>query len=152
MNDLDHAIMGTQEGEPGGQSAFEALSVLVAIREWANTWIDSQTAIVTRSDSIAALGAMAKGGSTAAATNAVARELALDVASGNYSPEIFGHIPGHLNHIADALSRLCAPKGEHKEIPQELSHLTVQIPADRTPAWWRASGPPACSWQEPAGT
>ena len=68
-------------GSSSAQGTCEALALLVAIRTWLPFWSEGRTAAVTRSDSLAALGAFAKGSSPSAPSNLIVREASLDVAS-----------------------------------------------------------------------
>ena len=139
---LDHEMMGTVEGVPDYQATFEACAILVAARTWLPLWQDRPTSICMQSDSLAALGAAAKMGSTVPALNTITRELALDLAEGNYEMQWFGHLPGTLNTWADSLSRLSDPNGA-KDVPEALRHVPRADLAPRTRSWWRASGSPS---------
>ena len=141
FTDQDHKMLGTTAGSHEGQALFEALAVLVAIRAWMPLWRDHPTAVVIQSDSLAALGAAAKIGSSIPAMNTVMRELSLDLAEGLYEVSLFGHVPGSLNTWADALSRLRAPT-EAKTVPEELLEVPTAALEVRTKDWWRASGLP----------
>ena len=140
--DSDHSRLGTQPGLPDGQSAFEALAVLVALRTWMARWRNSPTEIILQSDSLAALGAAAKAGSQVPSMNMLMQELALDWAEGLYEISLFGHVPGRLNTWADDLSRLYDPNEAHV-VPEELLHVPGIVPAPRDASWWRASSPPS---------
>ena len=94
-----------------------------------------------QSDSLAALGAAAKLGSSTPQLNAIVRELALEFAESNFEIDLFGHIPGSLNVWADALSRLRDPKGP-KSVPTELLAVPRTVVAQRGPTWWRTRGSP----------
>ena len=137
----DHSILGTNPGDPAGQASFEALAILVACRTWLPLWHDLPLTVVLQSDSIAALGSAAKLGSSVPALNTVIRELALEMAEGCFEVDLFGHIPGHLNVWADALSRLRDPNGQ-KTVPEELLQIKRATVAPRPSGWWRAQGAP----------
>ena len=141
---LDHLVMGTREGDPSGQAAFEALAVLVAARTWLPEWRNVPMTIVIQSDSLAALGAAAKVGSTVASMNSVMRELSLDLAEANYQVGLFGHIPGRLNDWADKLSRIYQP-GVITDLPQELMDVPLTDLPRRNVSWWRAAPPSSSS-------
>ena len=142
ISEDDRERMGTTAGQCQGQSAFETLAVLIAVRTWMPIWVDLPVAVIVQSDSIAALGAAAKSGSGIPHMNAVIREMALDLAEGNYHADLFGHVPGSLNVWADALSRLLDPN-KMAAIPDELKHLPRTTVQPRTSSWWRSSGPPS---------
>ena len=138
----DHTMMGTKPGDPAGQSMFEGLAVLIAARTWIAKWRDHPTSLVVQSDSLAALGAAAKGGSKVAGLNVIMRELSLDLAEGEYEANLFGHIPGRLNEWADSLSRLHDPNLK-KEVPEELRDVPRASLATRGPTWWRTATLPS---------
>ena len=142
ITEEDHRRMGTAAGQCEGQATFEALAVLVAIRTWLPLWRDHPTTVVVQSDSMAALGAAAKAGSGVPQMNLVIREMALDMAEGNYQVDLFGHVPGELNSWADALSRLLDPTKE-VAIPDELLQVSRTEVAPRTTSWWRSAGAPS---------
>ena len=144
FTEMDHLVMGTVEGSPDGQAAFEALAILVAARIWLPMWADRPMSVILQSDSIAALGSTAKAGSSVPHLNAVMRELSLDLAEAAYSVSFFGHVPGDLNHWADALSRRTDPNAP-KEVLEELRHIPKAVLPARDKSWWRAAGPPTSS-------
>ena len=71
----------------------------------------------------------------------IAREMALDIASASYSPDVAVHIPGIANVIADCLSRLHAP--DKKCLPFSLRDIPERKVTDRNRSWWRALPPSA---------
>ena len=71
----------------------------------------------------------------------IAREMALDIAAANYSPDVAVHIPGVANVVADCLSRLHAP--DKKALPYSLHNVSELRVADRCRSWWRALPPSA---------
>ena len=95
-----------------------------------------------RSDSQAALGAWAKERSSNQKVNMVVRETALDMAEGRYKIDVIQHLPGRLNDLADALSRMFQPAVNYS-IPNGLAECTQVFPAQRDDAWWRAAGEPS---------
>ena len=74
--------------------------------------------------------------SKAANINVVARELALDLAKGNYSLGELEHIPGVTNVMPDALSRLWAPTAS--ELPALGNAVQDRVP-DFGSSFWRVS-------------
>ena len=137
ISDLDLEILGVARGDCRGQAALEALCICVALREWAHEWQDETSALLTRSDAIAALGALNRGASGNPTMNLICKEVALDLAGGAYDLEILGHLPAQWNTTADALSRLHGPPEERKDIPSELAGARRIWPATRTRAWRR---------------
>ena len=117
------------------------MAMLIAVRTWAAHLRPGRWCARVRSDSVAALGAAVKLRSSAPSVNAVARELALDLAEGLYELNIVEHIPGIHNELADKLSRYFQPGGS-QEAPGPLRGVMRSWPAARVPSWWRAAGPP----------
>ena len=138
----DARRLGVTIGDCAAQAVLEALAILVAVRTWAHIWTAAKARVHVRSDSQAALGALGKVASPVPAMNAVAREVALDVAASSYGlePITWGHVAGKLNVWADALSRLAAPEPEL--VPAELARIEPTEVAVRDEAWWRASSGP----------
>ena len=72
--------------------------------------------------------------------NAVAREIALDLAEGIYEFKVLRHVPGVANIIPDALSRLASP--EPKPLPR-LLHSAQRVAAPkRDSTFWRTWSSP----------
>ena len=71
----------------------------------------------------------------------IAQELALDVASSSFEPDVCEHTPGVQNTLADDLSRIYEP-GKPKPIPQELAAVVRSFPPVRDAHWWRSLSPP----------
>ena len=141
--DYDYEVLDTVAG-PEGQDLFEALALLVAMRTWVPMWSEIPTTIVVQSDSLAALGSAAKLGSSIPHMNLIVRELALEFAEGTFEVELYGHVPGHLNVEADALSRLTDPN-QAKVVPESLATVPRTPVAQRTAAWWRTRSAPTAS-------
>ena len=76
---------------------------------------------------------MSKGGGAAL----IARELALDIAQGAYTPGDAVHVPGVANVLCDALSRLYAPSEHRKSMPEMCAALPRTAAADRGVGFWR---------------
>ena len=71
--------------------------------------------------------------------NAVAREYALDLADGAFSPDVIMHLPGICNVVADALSRRMDPAYSKDWItPAFLSNAKEISLPDRPRSWWKA--------------
>jgi len=137
IGDVDCWILNVVRGDCRGQAVLEALALLVALRAWAPRWCNQRVRAHVRSDSTAALGAVAKLASPTPNVNLIAREVALDVAASAYGMEActWGHISGSLNDWADALSRLYAP--EPRQVPDALARVPrTQLPLRRW-SWWR---------------
>ena len=136
LEDYDLKILEEKRGMPDGQASFEALAILIALRAWAQTWQDEAALILTRSDSMAALGAVLKSSAGTVRMNRVTQELALDMAEGLYEPAIVSHLPAQWNVLADALSRMFQP-GKNTGIPHELNNVPRVDVDGRGPSWWR---------------
>ena len=142
ITDLDLDILGKARGDCRGQAVFEALCIAVSLRTWAAVWRDENSILVTRSDAIAALGALNKTSSSDPTMNRVAREVALDLSEGSYELDVLGHPPAQWNTATDALSRLFAPAPDRLDIPEFLLDTPRAQPAERTAAWWRTAAAP----------
>ena len=123
------------------QQAFEALAVLVALRHWRYHWQRTRCVITCGSDNIAALSIVCKLQPKSGSLNAVAREIALDIAAGVYQPQIATHIPGIANVAPDLLSRWDQP-GHKRILPAALTNATMVTLAPRDENFWKASSPP----------
>ena len=142
LTDTDLQVLGVSRGDCRGQGAFEALAICVAMREWLPLWQDESTSILVKSDSMAALGALNREGSSRPLINKVVREIALDLAEGIYNVEVLGHQPALWNGIADALSRLDEPEAD-TEFPTSLEGVPRTETAPRPLAWWRSRRSPS---------
>ena len=96
-------------GDPAHNTLWEAVALLVGLRLWLPK-ANKRVAVRVKSDNIGALRTLLKLTSPKDAMGTVAREVALDIASGNYQVHELVHIPGVTNVAADALSRLWAPQ------------------------------------------
>ena len=96
-------------GDPAHNTLWEAVALLVGLRLWLPR-ANKRVAVRVKSDNIGALRTLLKLTSPKEAMGAIAREVALDIASGNYQVHELIHIPGITNVAADALSRLWAPQ------------------------------------------
>ena len=141
VTDEDVELLGVTRGDHRSQSVLEALAVLVAVRCWLPKFSHLRFLVVTRSDSIAAVGALVAGRSGSAAMNMVVREVTLDLAECVYRLDVAKHIKGTENVFADALSRL-HDTNSPKEIPLELKHVKRAVAERRDEAWWRARSVP----------
>ena len=72
----------------------------------------------------------------------LAREPALDVADGIYTPNVIQHLPGLANESADALSRKWQP-GKTFTPPRLLCAATEKHPDARSRGWWRTESAPS---------
>ncbi len=90
----------------------------------------------TRSDSLAALGAFAKGSSPSAPSNLIARQAHLTSrrASGKHGLDVFRHTSGQDNVLADRLPRFYAPKSGPVVLPAWLPGVVHSVVATRSDA------------------
>eukprot|EP00435_Cladocopium_sp_Y103_P040399 s39_g11.t1 len=102
---------GATAGDPGFNTAWEALALLVALRLWL-TRCPRTLAVRVKSDNVGALRMLLKLTSQSGSMAVIAREIALDIAAKNYQLNELHHVPGVTNVVADALSRLWAPHPE----------------------------------------
>ena len=139
IHEADVKRLSIEVGSSSAQATCEALALLVATRTWLPFWAEERATAVTRSDSLSALGAIAKGSSPSPPINLIVRETALDVACSKYGLEVFKHISGKDNVWADALSRVFAPGGTDA-LPSILLRPGVvhSKVAERSDAWWEA--------------
>ena len=92
-------------GDCRAQQLCESLAVLVALRVWSERWVSKRIVLAVRSDSVAALTILVNFKAGGEHPGLIAREVALDVADGAYTPQVVEHVPGDANKIADILSR-----------------------------------------------
>jgi hypothetical protein len=138
-DERDCERFGLKIGDCAGQAIWEALALLIALRAWAEFWLEDPGAatILAKSDSKAALGAFEKQRSKSPHINLIARELALDRALAAYEPRLeLAHVRGKRNEWADALSRLAQP-GSGAAVPGPLRGLPCRGVGVRGPSWWR---------------
>ena len=122
------------------QQAFEALALLIALRQWRYQWATTRCVLHVATDNMAALAMVCKMQPHSPALNVIARELALDIADALYEPQICEHVPGVANIAADALSRKWEPTHRYR-LPPVLKHATEVHPPQRPPSWWRSRDP-----------
>ena len=127
------------------QQAFEAMTMLIALRLWKHKWAESRCTLHVRSDNLATLSAVTKMQSHSTSLGIIAREMALDVAEGIYEPAVAAHVPGVANLTADALSRQYMPGQRKCQVPETLKHATRVHPPVRNNKYWRTVTPPTPS-------
>ena len=144
LTEADVENIGVEIGSNKTQAIAEALAVLVGARLWLEAWKEKRYLILTRSDSVAALGAVVAGRSPIKHLNAIVRELALDLAEGVYKMDVAKHIKGVNNVWADELSRWAQP-GHVRRLPEELAGARQATPPARPQSWWRTMAEPLLS-------
>ena len=105
----DQRLLGIRVGGSEGQQALEALAVVVALRLWKDKWSEKRCTIAVKSDNMTALVMTATLKGKKGPVALLARELALDIADGIYTPSVVSHIPGIADDSADMLSRRFQP-------------------------------------------
>ena len=90
-----------------------------------------------RTDNVAALTMVARMQPHSAQLSIIAREMALDISSACYTPDVVEHIPGVSNVAADCLSRLSQPD-KSVAIPSYLRSVQRHHCSERNAMWWKA--------------
>ena len=137
LQDHDLVVLEAERGDCRGQQAFEALAILVALRTWKQLWAQRRTSITVKADNVAALTLTATMKAKRGAMSRLAREMALDIAEGLYTPNLVAHIPGVVNDCADALSRRFQP-GKTFQLPSLLAGGTEISVGNRDISFWRS--------------
>ena len=105
FTDLDADVLGIVNEKSKAQQAFEALALLIMLREWLMAVCDARCTIRVRGDNLAALSLLAKMQPKSPSPALVAREIAIIIARGSFPPNFAQHIPGVSNTLADSQSR-----------------------------------------------
>jgi hypothetical protein len=116
---IDYDKFDLTAGDPAGQQVWEALATLVALREWLPEWKEQRICVKVRGDNVTMLKLVLSMRPHGWRLAIVARELAIDVASGAYTPGVAVHTPGIANVVADLLSRQLMP-GKPFSLPPSL--------------------------------
>lgn len=124
---------GAKAGDPRFNTLWEALALLLACRLWLPS-AGSGLQCRINSDNVGALRLLLRLTTKSGHMAEVARELALDLASGNYFIGELEHIAGITNVAPDALSRLWAPEPE--PFPSIGKAVQDKVP-DLGPSFWR---------------
>ena len=138
---LDQEILETLAGHSDGQQVWECLATLVAMRLWRPYWHNRRVRLSVRADNITTLTLLRKLRVKGTGLTRVAQEMALDVATSTFEPDVCVHTPGVQNVIADILSRAFQP-GVHFKLPPVLHNVQELFPPPRTRQWWRSLHPP----------
>ena len=130
-SDADAASLDVVVGQPDGQTTWELLAIFFSLILWARA--HRGHGLILLGDNLAALesalnlrgrGSLAKLG----------RELSWRRARDGWR-YVAGHLPSERNTIADALSRLDAPRSEAKQIPAELGRAARRDAPDLASLW-----------------
>jgi len=133
-----------QIGDAKGQQYWEALAVLVGLKVWAPLVARTRAAVRVKSDSVTALACACKLASSSALMNGIGAEMALVLEVHEISEVLATHVPGQLNDVADALSRLAQPGAPQTLPPQLLNAKRRRTPhrdAQFWTSWVAAVGP-----------
>ena len=112
------------------------------MRAWAHHWQGRRSIVRVRSDSISALVLVLKLKTSGAAAGIIARDIALDIASGVYEPHVTEHVPGIANVTCDVLSRKFDPRKSY-ELPHLLEGVDEQVLPLRDSNYFKSLTPPA---------
>ena len=141
LDSRDEARFGVKIGGAAGQQVWEALAVLCGIKLWAKLVRGRQMLLRVRSDSCAALRLAGKLASASPLLNSIGAEMALELEALDVDELVTEHIPGVLNALADALSRIHQP-GKAGEVPDQLlcaKRKRIDFHADSFWQAWTAS-------------
>ena len=138
IHSTDVLVLKADAGTCKSQQCFEALAMLVALRLWRHLWQHSRTIITVKADNVAALTLAATMKAKRGPMSVIAREMALDIASGLYTPSVVERLPGVVNESADALSLRHQP-GRNFVLPFLLQKATEVCASERPLAWWRSA-------------
>ena len=141
ISEQDALILKTARFSSDGQHVWECLAVLVAMRLWKEHWHNQRVLLTVKTDNVTALTLIRKLRVKGKGEAIIAQELALDVASSAFEPDVCEHTPGVQNGLADELSRIYEP-GKPRPIPQELMAAVRSFPPVRETTWWRSLSPP----------
>ena len=127
----DAADLQTVIGAAAGQTTWELLAILISLNLWGTRYRSQGLAIL--GDHLSSLEAALhlKGRN---ALSKIGRELAWRRARAGWRYAV-GHLPAERNVIADALSRLSAPREAAKPMPIELGTASRVEPPDNTSLW-----------------
>ena len=142
----DVEIFNVSAGTCEGQQVWEALAILQALRVWKHFWRTTRARLEVRADNVAALTLVMKMKAKGDGMNLIARELALDIGSAAFRPNVVAHTPGIANVTADQLSRKFMPDVVFT-LPKALDNVEeVHLPL-RTKEFYKSLAPlaPAAS-------
>ena len=137
-------LLDIKVGDSAAQQTVEAMAALVAMRAWHGWWSTTRATLRVRSDSVSALILALKLKTKGCAPGIIAREIALDVASALYVPNIAEHVPGTHNVVPDALSRKYQP-GQAFVLPNVIKDVPELKLAPRGRDYYRCLAKPPTS-------
>ena len=111
-----------RSGDHRGQQVWEALAILVALKAWAPIIMGKRFSwrLSVRGDNVTALNLVLRMKAKPGPLKAIAKELAMLLASSPYRPTSANHIAGLTNVVADMLSRRYDPSKPDWQLPDEL--------------------------------
>lgn len=117
-------------GSSTGQQTWEALILLIALRQWKSHWRHVRCRLHLRGDNVSALIMVMSMKVKGFGPASIAREIALDLADAIFAPQIASHVPGIANEVCDVLSRKQDPsKAASWKLPGVLAEaIHVQVP------------------------
>jgi hypothetical protein len=137
LSSFDFKFFGAGRGESEGQQTWEALAILVAVRMWKRYFKHYRAQLHITGDNMSALQLLATLKTRGVGPSRIARELALDLAEGDWGPDDVAHLPGVSNRTSDVLSRKFDP---HKSfaLPAYLEGVEEAFPPVRGTEYFRS--------------
>ena len=140
ISQLDQDFLETPAGDSRGQQVWEALTGLIALRQWQQHWQHQHAVLQVRNDNTGVLTLFATLKASSSALALIAREFALDLGKATRRPLLIQHIPGVTNQACDSLSRINDPSCKFK-LPAILTGAKAVMPPKREAAWWKSLPP-----------
>lgn len=103
------AMTGIRMGDSASQAPAELMAILLSIHVWGRRFASAPCGMEVRSDSMAAVRATERLAGSSPWMNFLAADIALKLEALSQSEVQVVHVPGALNGVADALSRLAEP-------------------------------------------
>ena len=114
LSKFDFELFQHSVGDAAGQQTWEAFAILLALRQWSCHWQRRRATLEVRADNVSALTMLTCFRVKGRGLTLIAREIALDMASGTYRPAVCAHSPGVAHKVADMLSRKYVPGYEYR--------------------------------------
>ena len=135
ISEEDEKHLNIAIGDNEHQQTLEALNLLIALRLWASFWRQDRVKLEVRADNVTALTLLLKLKGSTWALNKIAREVAIDMGSAAFRPDVIMHTPGVASSIADALSRKFDPQYDFS-FPAALANAKERFPGVRDGRFW----------------
>ncbi len=107
---------------------------MVALQAWKPFWASSREIPKAQGDNAAALVLLLTMRAKVEGPSTIAREVALEVGDGSYTPQVAAHIPGIANDVCDVLPRRRDPH-KWRTRPWQLPKLLARVPRTEVPTW-----------------